>query len=430
MGGSVHQVSRRGFLVAGLGLAGGALAGCSAGEDLPLPPMPEPEPTVNFLTFADGNDEAAFQDLCDGFRAETGIRVKMEVIPYADMAETLASRIERGVQPDVARVSDVASHKADLLDLRQYEPQSFQNPFLPQFDRAIHDGNRLVAAPSDVTVTGLFVNRDLFRRANVAVPGPENPWRSWKELFRDARRVKDVATSEYAFLMDVSPGRFSSLFSGYGTTFFDHTGTEVAFDVEKGTEAVTMFQQMHGDGGMPTSLFTQAGGRYKSAAEIFAAGQAPVYLAGNWQIVAYDQTLSFDWTVVRNVVQERTGAFPGAKFLVALKHGQRQQEAARFVAHMTSAASQLRLAAAANHMPTRRDVRAAGVTYGVREEQMELFERELGEVPADAWGTAFASGFSPTGAVLQGQLEGLLSGTATPDGVAASVRAAAEANAG
>ena len=426
----MRHVSRRGFLAAGLGVAGGVVAGCSAGDDLPLPPMSDPEPTVNFLTFADGNDEAAFQELCDGFREETGIRVKMEVIPYADMAETLASRIERGVQPDVARVSDVASYKADLLDLRQYEPQSFQNPFLSQFDRAIHDGNRLVAAPSDVTVTGLLVNRDLFRRANVAVPDPENPWRSWEKLFGDARRVKDVAMSEYAFLMDVSLGHLSSLLSGYGTTFFDHTGTEVAFDVAKGTEAVTMFQQMHRDGGMPTSLFTQAGGRYKSAAEIFAAGQAPVYLAGNWQVVAYAQTLSFDWTVVRNVVQERTSAFPGARFLVALKHGQRQQEAAKFVAHMTSAASQLRLAATANHMPTRRDVRAASATYGVHEEQMELFERELGEVPSNAWGTAFASGFTPTGAVLQGQLESLLSGTATPDGVAASVRAAAETNVG
>lgn len=422
----MHTWSRRGFLSLGLGVATAAAAGCEGTAKLPLP-RESVDTTIDFLTFTDGPEEAVFQDLCDTFRDESGIRVKMEVIPYADMAGTLRSRIERGVQPDVARVVQAAPLASSLLDLRQYEPTRFQHPFLPEFDGVIHDGNRIVAAPAEVTVTALFVNRDLFRRAGVTVPAA--PWDGWDAMMADARKVKAAVTSEYAFLMDVSGTRFASLLSSYGTTYYTPEGDAAALDVDVATRAIERFAQMHEDGGMPVALFTGAGGRYKSGAEVFAAGQAPVYLAGTWQVAAFADSLTFDWTVVRNVVQQRTGAFPGGTFWVALEHG-KQQQAARFVAYLASAGVQMKLAERANHVPTRRDVRAAGVQYGVRGDEMALLADELDRVPPDAWGTAFARGMEATAATAQDELEKLLRGTATPDGVAAEVRAAAEANAG
>lgn len=420
--------TRRGVLAAGAGLVGAAVAGCSGGEELPLP-MPSSEPVINFLTYTDGFEEKAFQDLFKRFQQTTGIRVKMEVIPFADMAETLTSRIKRGAQPDVARVVDVGPYVGDVLDLREYEPARFQRPFLAEFDPMITDGDRVIAAPTDVFVSGLFINRDLFRRADVPAPSADHPWRSWADLFSDAMRVKTRATSEYAFLMDVSPLRFLSMLSSYGTTFFDRSGRVAVFDVDIATKAIAQFAEMHAGGGMPMQLFSQAGGQYKSGAEVFAAGQAPVYLSGSWQVAEYDANLSFDWGVAPNVIEKRSGAIPGANYLVALKHG-KQQYAAQFIAFMTSAATQLELAESTNSMPTRRDVRAAGATFGLRAEEMEMFGAELDAVPPEAWGTACARGTAATGKVLQEELEKLVSGTATPDGVAAAVRAAAEANAG
>lgn len=419
--------SRRAVLAASLGLGVGAsgLTGCR--EELPLPPVPTPEPVLHFLTFADGPDEAVMQTLCDRFSEQSGIRVKMEVIPFANMHDTLRARIDRGAQPDVARIVQVAPFAGDVLDLRQYEPEAFQSPFRAEFDEVILDGGRMIAAPSDVTVTGLFLNLELFRRARVPAPGPDHSWPSWQEMFLDAMKVKAAGGSEYAFVMDVSPARFCSMISSFGTNFFDGRGA-LALETGALQAALDRFMAMNDSAGMPKELFTQAGGEYKSAAEVFAAGQAPVYLAGSWQVAAFSQDLEFDWSVAPNIRQERTGAFPGAKFLIALKHG-RQQEAARFIAFMTSAGAQLELGTSVNHMPTRRDVQAVGVEYDDRAEEMAVFAAELEAAPADAWGTILAKGFPATGQVLQDQLEKLLQGTATTDGAAATIVEAARANA-
>lgn len=407
-------------------MAGAWVSGCS--RDQPVAPNPSPDPTLNFLNFSDGPDEAAFQQLCEQFREQTGIRVKMEVIPFPDMAETLRARIDRGAGPDVARVTQVAPYANDVLDLAQYERPALANRFRPEFDQVITAGERILAVPSDVTVNAPLINVDLFRKASVARPATDRPWSSWRTMFDEAKKIKDTGACEYAFVMDVSPNRFCSMLSSYGTNFYAEDGRTPILDEDTTTSAIAYFAAMNA--AMPRELYTGAQSKYKSAAEVFAAGQAPIYLGGSWAAASLEQNVSFEWRAVPNVQQERTGAFPGAKFLIALRSGQRQQAAAKFVAYLAGAAAQLQMAEEANHIPTRRDITAAGFDYGVRAEDMAVFEAELAKVPADAWGSAFAPGFEPTGAVLQEQLQKVLERTATPEGATAMVAAAAEEHAG
>jgi alpha-1,4-digalacturonate transport system substrate-binding protein len=407
--------------------AGLFLAACAPGSSSDDDEIAQSDDAnLTYLYFTDGPDEQAVRDLIDEFEDETGASVDLQVVPFDNLEQQLQGRLSAGNAPDVARLTSIDPFRADLLDLREFQADALDGQFLDGFSSYITgpDGE-LVAVPSDLTMNGPLINVDQFEAAGVELPDPADPW-TWDEMVEAAEAVQDDAGTQYAIAMDVSGHRFSTMLNQFGTTFFTGDGADVALDPERTSAAITTFAELNEAGTMPRDLWLQAGSRYSAANEIFLAEQVPVYISGNWQVSAFDESAEFDWQVAPNPCEERCGGFPGGKFMVSFTQSSRQELAAEFIAFMNSAESQEYLAQQAAFLPTRSDLVEAGIDYPVRGDDMNVFLSEVAATPDDTYASAYNPAFSATATAVVDEIAKVLDDQMTPDEATEAIREAAE----
>lgn len=408
-----------------------ALTACQPGEK----PADQPTGTdarsgpqeLTYLYFTDGPDEQATRDLIAKFEKDKGAKINLEIVPYSNLEQTLQARLSGNNAPDVARLSALTNFKNDLLDLNQFQKDALDGQFIDGFDKAaVGEGGERLAVPSDLTINGPFVNVDLFKKAGVDVPTPDAPWKSWQEMVDAATKVKKAASAEYALAIDVSGHRFSTMLSQYGTTLIGADGKSVGLDDAKATKMITDLAKWADDGTIPKDLILQAGSKYKAANEIFLAGQVPVYLSGNWQVAALAKNATFEWAAVPNACEDRCGGFPGGKFMVGFKQSKNPALAAEFIAWMNAAEQQKRMDAAANFLPTRKDLVNTDIGYATRADDMKVFLSEIDKTPEDTYASAYAPAFSNSAKAFVAELSEVLAKKKTPDQAVEALKAAVD----
>lgn len=409
-----------------LGVTTLVLGACAPGTDSDDEQVEQSsDDTLTYLYFTDGPDEQATRDLIAQFEEETGATVELEIVPFANLEQQLQARLSADNAPDVARLTNINPFRADLLDLSQFQSDALDGQFLDGFASYITgpDGE-LLAVPSDLTMNGPLINVDQFEAAGVPLPDPADPW-TWDEMVAAAEQVQASAGTQYAVAMDVSGHRFSTMLSQFGTTFFTADGSEVALDPARTTAAISRFAELNASGAMPQDLWLQAGSRYSAANEIFLAQQVPVYISGNWQVSAFDESAEFAWQVAPNPCQDRCGGFPGGKFMVSFQQSAHQELAAEFIAFMNSAEAQDQLAREAAFIPTRKDLIDQGIDYPVRGEDMNVFLAEVGATPEDTYASAYNPAFSATATAVVDEIALVLDGQSTPEAATQAIREAA-----
>lgn len=411
-----------------------ALAGCAPGQTTPAAPdASAPAPSgpreLTYVYFTDGPDEAATRELIGQFEQKTGAKVSLEVVPYANLEQTLQARLAGNNAPDVARVSNLGPFLDDLADLGS-QKAALEGKFLPGTNAFTHGpGGEIIAVPSDLTMNGPLVNVDLFKQAGVELPAQDRPW-TWDQMVEAATRVKQATGTEYGLAMDVSPHRLSTMFSQYGTTLFSGDGKKVNWDAAKGAAAIEKFAELNNSGLMPKDVFLQAGSKYKAPSDIFLAKQVPIYLSGNWQVAALASKADFAWAAVPNPCAERCGGFPGGKFMVGFKQGRNVPLAAEFIAFMNSAEAQKHMGVKANFLPTRTDLIGSGIEYTNRGDDMRVFLADVAKTPQDTYQTTYSPVFGTTGKEVITQVGQVLQGQTTPQAASEAIGKAATANAG
>lgn len=409
-----------------------ALTACSPGEKEADPGdantnAREGVQELTYLYFTDGPDEQATRNLIAKYEKEKGVKVKLEIVPYANLEQTLQARLAGGNAPDVARLSDLTNFREDLLDLNKFQKEALDGKFIDGFDKAAMgpDGQRL-AVPSDLTINGVFVNADQFKKAGVPVPAEGKGWKSWQEMVDAANKVKAANKTEYGVAVDVSGHRFSTMLSQYGTTLIGGDGKTVAADPAKTQKMLTDLQKWNKDGTMPRDLVLQAGSKYKAANEIFLGEQVPVYVSGNWQVAALAKNAKFTWQAVPNPCEERCGGFPGGKLMAAFKKSKNPALAAEFIAWMNSADNQKQMDAEANFLPTRKDLVDADIPFAQRPEDMKVFLSEISKTPEDTYTSAYAPAFGNSAKAFVEAIASVLAGKDTPEGATTKLRTGVE----
>ena len=411
----------------------GALAftGCAPGEtetksgDVNTDPRAGKQ-ELTYLYFTDGPDEQATRNLIAKYEKEKGVKVKLEIVPYANLEQTLQARLTGNNVPDVARLADLTNFREDLLDLNLFQKDALDGKFNDGMDKAaVKDGKRL-AVPSDLTINGVFVNEDQFKKAGVPVPTEGKGWKSWQEMVDAANKVKKANKTEYGVAVDVSGHRFSTMLSQYGTTLIGADGSSVGLDDAKTTKMLTDLQKWNQDGTMPRDLVLQAGSKYKAANEIFLGQQAPVYVSGNWQVAALAKNANFGWKAVPNPCEERCGGFPGGKFMAGFKKSKNPALAAEFIAYMNSQESQKQMDAEANFLPTRKDLVDQKIDFAQRPDAMAVFQAEIKTTPEDTYASAYAPAFGNSAKALVDAIASVLAGKQTPDEATKTLRSGVE----
>ncbi|MGH3727388.1 MAG: ABC transporter substrate-binding protein, partial [Micromonosporaceae bacterium] len=211
-------------LLAGLVALAACAPGTSADSDAPKPGSTDFKgKTMTYVYFTDGPDEQVTRDRIAAFEKQTGAKVNLQVVPYADLEQSLQARLSGGEPPDVARLTDVHPFAGDLVDLRDFLGKDYGSAFLPgQVKAASGQGGELLAVPSDLTINGPFVNVDQFKKAGVDVP---EKW-TWDELLAAAKKVQKANKTEFALALDKSGHRAATVLSQYGTVMIGPDGKE------------------------------------------------------------------------------------------------------------------------------------------------------------------------------------------------------------
>lgn len=282
-------------LAAGVSAAALLLSACGGGDS-------DSGGTSKSLTFwistVPGQD-AGWKKMVAQYEKETGVKVKLVNIPYDGYATKLRNSAQANSLPDVAAVpalDPIWSNKLiDLSDIANNKTNKINANFV-----AKDSSGKVLSIPSDVTASGMFINKSLFEKAGVAYPtSPDKTW-SWDEFIKAANEVREKTKAKYSLTFDQSPSRLRAMVYEMGGKYV-HADDSGKFSVDAATKkAVKTFVGWNDDKTMPKSVWTS--GADPSA--MFQSGDVVAYWSGVWQVAAYSESITkFEWASVPTPAQ-------------------------------------------------------------------------------------------------------------------------------
>ena len=342
--------------------------------------------TISYYFYNDSQAELdTTKEQIAAFEKLTGATVKLDVIPFTNYDPTLQARLAAGNAPDVARLNNPGLYIKDSLDLEKYLGRNYKNEFLKGSTLQVTHPTtkKLIGAPYDLTVNGPFINVDMFKKAGVAVPTSWN----WAELIAAGKKVQKATGSEYAFAIDKTGHRVSTVMSHFGAYMVDKNQRNVLptskFRAEK---AVKMITDLYRADLAPRDLWIGTGTKYSSPTAIFLGQQTPIFFSGNWQVASLAKDAKFEFAAVPNPKELNGGGWPGGKFLTAFNTSKTPDLAAYFLYYLADAPQMEQMDKDAFWLPVRVDLVAQGVKYATRSSDMAVFQADAARTPAAAYG--------------------------------------------
>jgi len=209
---------------------------------------------IRFWNGFTGPDGATMEKIVQQFERETGIRVKMQIIPWSTYYDKLLLSLAYGGAPDVFichanRIAEFARYGVfrpldDLIEAdRDFDPSDF----LPNIWKAGQYAGKQVGLPLDCHPQGLYYNLKLFREAGIVdAQGNPKPPETWEEFLDAARRLtkdkdRDGRPDQWGFA-------FTWLRTNWITFISQHGGSILSPGLKRATlaepPAVRATQQM------------------------------------------------------------------------------------------------------------------------------------------------------------------------------------------
>ncbi|MGI5460657.1 ABC transporter substrate-binding protein [Streptomyces sp. CA-249302] len=243
--------------------------------------------------------DAGWKKMVAQYKKETGVKVKLVNIPYDGYTTKLHNAAQANSLPDVAAVPALdpiwSSKLIDLSSIANNKTNKINANFL-----AKDSSGKVLSIPSDVTASGLFINKSLFEKAGVSVPSsPSKTW-TWDEFIAAANKVRQKTGAKYSLTFDQSPSRLRAMVYEMGGKYV-HADSSGKFSVDAATrKAVNTFVGWNDDKTMPKSVWTS--GADPSA--MFQSGDVVAYWSGVWQVASFaDSIKKFDWASVPTPAQ-------------------------------------------------------------------------------------------------------------------------------
>jgi multiple sugar transport system substrate-binding protein len=199
-------------------------------------------------------DGATMEKIVQQFERETGIRVKMQIIPWSTYYDKLLLSLAYGGAPDVFichanRIAEFARYGVfrPLDDLIEADKGFNSSDFLPNIWKAGQYAGTQVGLPLDCHPQGLYYNLKLFREAGIVdAQGNPKPPETWEEFLDAARRLtkdkdRDGRPDQWGFA-------FTWLRTNWITFISQHGGSILSPDLKRAAladpPAVRATQQM------------------------------------------------------------------------------------------------------------------------------------------------------------------------------------------
>lgn len=293
---SVHRVSR---LRSGmpdmsrravLGAAGGAgaalvLAACGTSGGSSSAGSAK---SVTFWISTSPAQLAGWQKLATAYKKHAGVTVNFANIPYSGYPTKLHDAAQANALPDIADVPALDPIWVNSLqDLKSVTSNNVNTNFV-----ATGSGGKVLAIPSDITASGMFINKTRFDKAGVAYPtSPQSTW-TWTEFIAAANKVRSATGAKYSLVFDASPSRLRAMVYERGGQYI-HADSKGMFSFDPVTEsAVQDFVSWNNDVIIPKSVWTSQ----QDPEAMFQSGDVAAYWSGVWQVSAFAQSITgFEW---------------------------------------------------------------------------------------------------------------------------------------
>ncbi|MGW2618412.1 extracellular solute-binding protein [Streptomyces sp. NPDC001500] len=243
--------------------------------------------------------DAGWKKLVAQYKKEAGVDVKLVNIPYDGYTTKLKNAAQANSLPDVAAVPALdpiwSAKLIDLSSIANNKANKINSNFL-----AKDSSGKVLSIPSDVTASGLFINKSLFEKAKVPFPtSPSKTW-TWTDFIAAANKVREKTGAKYSLAFDQSPSRLRAMVYEMGGKYV-HADSSGKFSVDEATKkAVDYFVGLNDDKTMPKSVWTS--GADPSA--MFQSGEVVAFWSGVWQVAAFaDGIKKFDWASVPTPAQ-------------------------------------------------------------------------------------------------------------------------------
>lgn len=291
--------------------------------------------TLQVLWFNDGNEGETFRRLADQYEEENpNIKIEMIEVPFSELENKIKNMLNGNEAPAMARMSVIGQFLNQFLDLGDYV--SDREAFIDNFNEGVKYvfDDKIVAAPMEVTATGLVYNKTAFEQAGVQVPQSEDEIWTWAEFKEALQKVVANSDCSYGLAYDFTFHRFSTLLYQAGGGMLSEDLTKSAYNSPENKAAVEYFKGLHDDGVVPTSVWLGS----DNPNELFRAGQAAVHWAGSWMVANYKNEITdFEWGVTYLPRGEQRSSIPGGKMLTAFQNTGVEQESADFIEWISKA---------------------------------------------------------------------------------------------
>lgn len=223
--------------------------------------------------------DAGWKKMVAQYKKETGVKVKLVNIPYDGYPAKLHNAAQANSLPDVAAVPALdpiwANKLIDLSSIANKKSNKINANFV-----AKDSSGKVLSIPSDVTASGMFINKTLFEKAGVSFPAsPQKTW-TWDDFIKAADKVREKTGAKYSLTFDQSPSRLRAMVYEKGGKYV-HADSSGTFSVDAATKkAVKTFVGWNDDKTMPKSVWTS--GADPSA--MFQSGDVVAYWSGVWQV--------------------------------------------------------------------------------------------------------------------------------------------------
>ncbi|MEU9129608.1 sugar ABC transporter substrate-binding protein [Kitasatospora sp. NPDC048540] len=191
------------------------------------------------------NDKQVLEPELRKFEQQTGIKVKLEVVPWSDLLNRILAATASGQGPDVLNIGNTWSASLQATGaLLPFDDATFakiggKDRFLPAtIASAGAAGKDPAAVPLYSMAYGLYYNKKAFAAAGIA-----NPPATWDELVADGQKL----TKDGKYGLAIEGGNVSenvhhafALGQQHGTGWFDAAGRP-AFDSPEAVGAVKQY---------------------------------------------------------------------------------------------------------------------------------------------------------------------------------------------
>ncbi|WP_086995865.1 ABC transporter substrate-binding protein [Rhizobium sullae] len=331
----------------------------------------------------DDAQEAIIRSVLDKYTAgHPETTFDLQITPYSGMIQKFQQFAASGIMPDVSLTSSMEPViRPFLADLNQEIGPDWINDFVKGWADGARFEGKVIAAPLNVSSTGIFYNVDAFKKAGVEIPAQDRSW-TWEEFIPKVKEVAEKSGTRYPLVWDVSASRWIVHQFQYGNHIFsEQAPVKVVMDEAKWQKSLDDFIAITKDA-MPPGLWS--GASSDSPKEIFLGGQAVAYMSGSWQIPALAANANFDWQAGPTPYGTVRSSIYGGDYLVAFNTSPNLKESVEFIKWMTSPKTQAEYAKLMGVIPT--NLKADAVDYGNAKasQAVKIMQGELDASPAFA----------------------------------------------